>query len=273
MDKRKGSNNFGEEYLNHFSRHIRLPEFGHAGQEKISRAKVLIVGAGGLGSPAMTYLASAGVKRIGLVDPETVESSNLPRQIVHIPLNIGQPKVISAAERLKELNPKIELEILQKRVKAENVLELINAYDVIIDGTDNFHGKYLLNDACVITDKPLVHAGVLRYIGQVMTIIPHQSACYRCIFREPPPAGLIPTCQEAGILNTVAGITGLIQATEAIKLITGIGKLLTNRLLVFEALTMNIRIVETKPAPDCPVCGKNPTIKTLTDLNMIERNC
>lgn len=261
---------FSEEYMEQFGRHIRLPEFGQSGQEKISRAKVLIVGAGGLGSPAMTYLASAGITKIGLVDPESVESSNLPRQIVHKPLNIGQPKVISAAERLKELNPEVELELIQKNVKAGNIMEFINNYDVIIDGTDNFPAKYLLNDACVIKDKPLIHAGVLRYTGQVITIIPHQSACYRCIFREPPTPGLIPTCQEAGILNTVAGITGLIQATEVIKLITGIGKLLTNRLFIFEALTMNIRIVEIKPAPDCPVCGKNPAIKSVNDLKKIE---
>lgn len=270
MKEKEIINDFGEEYLDRFSRHIRLPEFGQAGQEKISRAKVLIVGAGGLGSPAMTYLASAGVKRIGLVDPETVESSNLPRQIVHKPLTIGQPKIISAAERLKELNPEVELELIQKRVKAENIIDIINNYDVIIDGTDNFPAKYLLNDACVLTDKPMIHAGVLRYTGQVMTIIPHQSACYRCVFREPPAPELILTCQEAGILNTVAGIIGLIQATEAIKLITGIGKLLTNHLLVFEALTMNIRVVEIKRSSDCPVCGKNPTIKTLIDLKRIE---
>lgn len=258
--------NSSDEYLEHFSRHIRLPEFGRAGQEKISQARILIIGAGGLGSPAMTYLATAGVKKIGLFDPDVVDISNLPRQIVHKPSTVGLSKVISAAKRLKELNPELELETSQVRLKADNIMPVLDRYDVVIDGADNFPAKYLINDACVLAGRPLVHAGVLRYTGQVMTIIPNKAACYRCIFPEPPPDGVIPTCEEAGILNTVAGITGLIQATEAIKLVAGIGQLLTNRMLVFEALSMNIRTIELKRSDDCPVCGKKPTIKTLSDL-------
>lgn len=258
--------NFSDEYLEHFSRHIRLPELTKAGQEKISQVEVLIVGAGGLGSAAMTYLATLGVKRLGLIDPDNVELSNLPRQIVHKPATVGQSKVASAAERLKELNPDIKLTVMEERFKAANVLKIMPAYDVIIDGTDNFPAKFLLNDAAVMLKKPLVHSGVLRWGGQVMTILPGKSACYRCIFPEPPPPGTIPTCAEAGIFNTVAGVGGLIQATEAAKIITGIGNPLTNRLLVFDLLMMNFRLIDIKRDENCPVCGKSPTIKSLNDL-------
>lgn len=258
--------NFSDEYLAHFSRHIRLPGFGTESQAKISKAKILIIGAGGLGSPAMTYLATAGVKKIGLFDPDVVDISNLPRQIVHQPSTVGLSKVTSAAQRLKELNPVLEIEIGEVRLKADNIPPILERYDVVIDGADNFPAKYLINDACVLMGRPLIHAGVLRYTGQVMTIIPDKSACYRCIFPEPPPPGVMPTCEEAGILNTVAGITGLIQATETIKLVAGIGQLLTNRLLILDALNMNIRIIEIKRSDDCPVCGKNGRIKNVTDL-------
>jgi adenylyltransferase/sulfurtransferase len=289
---------FSAEYLEQFSRHMRLPNFGRDAQEKLSRAKVLIAGAGGLGSPAMTYLAGAGVGKLGIADPDAVELSNLPRQIVHKEQNIGRPKVESATERLKELNPKIDIETFPFRLKADNICKIISAYDVIVDGTDNFAAKYLINDACVISGKPFIHGGVLRYGGQVMTVVPkmsneqgtvsnkkpigNRSACYRCVFPEPPPAGAIQTCSEAGILNTVAGIGGLIQATEAIKLITlpqplpnvggewGGGKLLINRLLVFDLLAMNFRIVDIRPSDNCPVCGDNPTIKTAVDLARFE---
>ncbi|MBI4833203.1 MAG: HesA/MoeB/ThiF family protein [Planctomycetes bacterium] len=276
---------FSSEYLEQFSRHIRLPNFGREAQGKISRAKVLIAGAGGLGSPAMTYLAGAGVGKIGIADPDAVELSNLPRQIVHKRENIGKPKVESANERLKELNPKIEVEAFRQRLKADNIIKIITGYDVVIDGTDNFAAKYLINDACVIAGKPFIHGGVLRYGGQVMTILPKpqtlnpepqafkeetRSACYRCIFPEPPPVGAIMTCSEAGILNTVAGIGGLIQATEAIKLITGVGQLLINRLLVFDVLLMGFRIVDISPSDNCPACGDNPSIKTPADLARFE---
>ena len=261
---------FSTDYLEQFSRHVRLPNFGIEGQKKIAAARIFIAGAGGLGSAALTYLAPIGLKKIGLIDSDTVEISNLPRQIIHDQTKIGQLKVTSAGERIKQLNPTLELALHSERLKAVNILEIIKEYDVALDGTDNFASKYLLNDACVISGIPLVHAGVLRFSGQVMTIQPGRSACYRCVFREPPSPGAVPTCSEAGILNTAAGIVGLIQATEAIKLITGLGDLLTNQLLVFDALSMKFRNVEIKPDPDCPVCGQNPTIKTVEDLKMVE---
>jgi adenylyltransferase/sulfurtransferase len=265
-------------FMEQFSRHIRLPGFGIDGQKKISRAKVLIVGAGGLGSPAATYLAAANFGTIGIVDDDAVESSNLPRQILHTPKSVDEPKVISAQKRIRELAPDIKVNVYHQRIQADNVAAIINDYDIIIDGSDNFATKFLLNDACVIAGKPLIHGGVLRYNGQVMTIIPQSainnqqslSACYRCIFKEPPPAGTVPTCSEAGILSTVAGIIGLVQATEAIKYIAGIGQLLSNRLFIFDALAMTCRTVAVTHNPDCPVCGKNPTIKTVQDLKTNE---
>ena len=256
-----------------FSRHIRLPHFGVGGQNKISRAKILIVGAGGLGSPAASYLAVAGVGAIGIVDSDTVEISNLPRQILHSPENIGEMKTVSAGKRLKQLNPDIKLNLFPERLKADNVLRIIKNYDAVVDGSDNFATKFLLNDACVISQTPLIHAGVLRYAGQVMTIIPHQSACYRCVFPEPPPPDAVQTCREAGILNTVAGIIGLIQATEVIKLIIGTGTLLTDRLLIFDALEMNFRSVGIKKNNNCPVCSKKAKIKTIKDIKSASMEC
>ncbi|MBI4712312.1 MAG: molybdopterin-synthase adenylyltransferase MoeB [Planctomycetes bacterium] len=256
-----------------YSRHIRLPGFGTEGQKKIESARVLVVGAGGLGSPAITYLAGAGVGLLGITDDDTVELSNLPRQILHTSDNVDQPKITSAEQRVRQLNSAVKVKTYPQRLKAENVLTVIKDFDIIIDGSDNFATKFLLNDACVIGGKPLVHGGVLRYNGQVMTIVPNQksrSACYRCIFPEPPQAGTVPNCSEAGILNTVAGVIGLIQATEAIKFIINVGDLLINRLLVFDALSMNFRTIEIKPDATCPACGKNPRIKTLSDLKEIE---
>lgn len=260
-----------ERFMEQFSRHIRLPGFGIDGQKKISRAKALVVGAGGLGSPAATYLAAANFGTIGIVDDDAVEISNLPRQILHTSRNIDEPKVISAQKRIKELASDIKVNVYHQRIKADNVAAIINDYDIVIDGSDNFATKFLLNDACVIIGKPLIHGGVLRYNGQVMTIIPKaKTACYRCIFKEPPPAGTVPTCSEAGILSTVAGIIGLVQTTEAIKYIVGIGQLLANRLFIFDALAMTCRTVTVKHNPDCPVCGKKPTIKTVRDLKTNE---
>ncbi|MCK4908992.1 MAG: ThiF family adenylyltransferase [Planctomycetes bacterium] len=261
---------FSDEYTEQFSRHLRLPKFGRAAQEKIAAAKIFIAGAGGLGSAAVTYLATIGLKKIGLIDNDTVEISNLPRQIIHDPAKVGELKVDSAAQRIKQLNPKMELGIYKERLKANNILGIIKKYDLVIDGTDNFASKYLLNDAGVIANVPLIHAGVLRFSGQVLTIQPKESACYRCIFKEPPSPGTVPDCSEAGILNTVAGIIGLVQATEAIKLITGLGELLTNRLLVFDALSMKFRNIEIRRDPHCPVCGQKPTIKTVADLKIVE---
>ncbi|HLD36002.1 MAG TPA: ThiF family adenylyltransferase [Planctomycetota bacterium] len=256
-----------------FSRHIRLPYFGAEGQKKINRAKVFVVGAGGLGSPAATYLAAAGIGTLGLTDNDAVEISNLPRQILHSPETIDELKITSAEKRLSQLNPDLKLNLSSERLKAKNVIGLIKGYDVVIDGSDNFATKFLLNDACVMHDIPLIHAGVLRYGGQAMTILPGKSACYRCIFPEPPPANSVPTCQEAGILNTVAGIIGLIQATEAIKLIIGAGQLLTNKLLVFDGLEMSFRAIAIQRNKNCPVCSKNAKIKKLTDCDSASLEC
>jgi adenylyltransferase/sulfurtransferase len=256
-----------------FSRHIRLPHFGPAGQEKISQARVFIVGAGGLGSPAATYLAAAGVGTLGLIDNDIVEASNLPRQILHHPGTVNELKTDSARQRLGQLNPDIKLNIYSERLKAANAAGLIKQYDMVLDGSDNFATKFLLNDACVMNNIPLIHAGVLRYGGQVLAILPGKSACYRCIFPEPPPANTVPTCQEAGILNTVAGIIGLIQATEAIKLIIKAGKPLADKLLVFDALEMNFRTIEIKRNRNCPVCSKNAVIRKLTDCDSASLEC
>ncbi|MFH0889017.1 MAG: HesA/MoeB/ThiF family protein [Planctomycetota bacterium] len=259
--------------IEQFSRHIRLPSFGTEGQNKISRSKVLIVGAGGLGSPSAIYLTGAGVGSIGLIDNDCVEISNLPRQILYNPSNLDELKVVSADKRLKQINPFLKLEIFSERLKADNVFNIIKDYDVVIDGSDNFATKFLLNDACIINKIPLIHAGILRYTGQVMTIIPDQSACYRCIFPEPPPSNAVPTCKEAGILNTVAGIIGLIQATETIKFIIKAGRLLTNKLLVFDALEMSFRTIEIKRSNNCPVCSKQATIKTVKDIQSAHIEC
>ncbi|MEW6025787.1 MAG: ThiF family adenylyltransferase [Planctomycetota bacterium] len=274
-----------------FSRHTRLPYFGPEGQKKIEQARVFIVGAGGLGSPAATYLAAAGVGTLGLADNDTVEPSNLPRQILHSPATVGELKTESAEKRLRQLHPDLKLDIYSERLKADNIAGIIRKYDLVIDGSDNFGTKFLLNDACVMNNIPLIHAGVLRYTGQIMTIIPSNppdrragsqlaisnpqwaSACYRCIFPEPPPANSVPTCQEAGILNTVAGIIGLVQATEAVKIIIGAGKPLVNKLLIFDALEMNFRTIEIQRNKNCPVCSKNAVIKKLTDCDSASLEC
>lgn len=258
---------------NQFSRHIRLPYFGAEGQAKISRARVFVVGAGGLGSPVATYLVAAGIGTLGLIDSDIVEISNLPRQILHHPGTVNELKTASAEKRLNQINPDIKLNIFSERLKADNILGIIKNYDLVVDGSDNFATKFLLNDACVMQGIPLIHAGVLRYGGQVTTILPHKSACYRCIFPEPPPANSVPTCQEAGILNTVAGIIGLIQATEVIKLIVGAGKPLANKLMVFDALEMSFRTIEIQQNKNCPVCSKNAVIKKLTDCDSASLEC
>ncbi|MFH1227099.1 MAG: HesA/MoeB/ThiF family protein [Planctomycetota bacterium] len=258
--------------MKQFSRHIKLPGFGVEGQKKLSKSKILIIGAGGLGSPAATYLVAAGAGTLGIVDNDDVDISNLPRQILHTPATIDQPKVISARKRINELNPNIKLNTYHENFNAENALKIIRNYDLVIDCTDNFSAKFLINDACVIAGLTLVHAGVLRYNGQVMTIIPKKkTACYRCVFNQPPSSDTVPTCSEAGILNTVAGIIGLVQATEAIKYVVGLGGILTNRLFVFDALAMQCRTVHISHNNNCPVCGSDPSIKTLEDIEYNKR--
>ncbi|TCL62166.1 adenylyltransferase/sulfurtransferase [Hydrogenispora ethanolica] len=256
--------NFTESQIERYSRHIILKDVGGVGQEKILRSKVLIIGAGGLGSPAALYLAAAGVGTIGLVDGDTVDLSNLQRQIIHFSADLNRPKVESARNKLEAINPDVRVKTYQTRVFADNIGEIIAGYDFIIDGTDNFPAKFLINDACVLYQKPFSHGGILRFNGQTMTYVPGHT-CYRCVFDSPPPKGAVPTCSEAGILGAVAGMLGTIQAAEALRYIIGKGKLLTDRILMFDALDMQFRTVNLRRNPDCPICGEHPTVTGLVD--------
>jgi adenylyltransferase/sulfurtransferase len=256
---------FTDEQVTRYSRHILLPEVGGKGQKKIAQSRILIVGAGGLGSPAALYLAAAGVGTIGLIDSDAVDLSNLQRQVIHHTTDIGRPKVQSAKEKIQALNPDVNVVVYEDRLLAGNALELIRGYDVILDGVDNFPAKFLINDACFFAKKPLVHGGILRFDGRVTTIIPRTSACYRCIFQAPPPPGLVASCQEAGVIGVLAGIIGTIQATEALKLVLGIGQPLTDRLLDFDARKTTFREIRTKRNPRCPLCGEHPRITELFD--------
>ncbi|MFW8600431.1 HesA/MoeB/ThiF family protein [Desulfobacterota bacterium M19] len=256
---------FTTEELDRYSRHILLSDVGVEGQEKLSAARVLIIGAGGLGCPAALYLAAAGVGKIGIVDNDVVEISNLQRQIAHFTDDIGRSKVESARDKMLRINPGLDIETCQLFLRAANIREIIRGYDFVIDGTDNFPTKFLVNDACVMENIPLSHGGILRFDGQTMTILPGESSCYRCSFRSPPPSDAVPTCSQAGVLGAIAGMLGTIQAAEALKFITGAGSLLTNTLLTFNAKNMAFRKINLKKQDDCPVCGSKPTITELTD--------
>ncbi len=260
---------YSEDWIERYSRHIILAEVGGEGQQKISKAKALVLGAGGLGSPVALYLAAAGVGTIGIVDNDEVDLSNLQRQILHHTPDIGRPKIDSAAEKLTAINPDLKINTYKTFVNSTNIMEIISDYDVVIDGTDNFPTRFLVNDACVMAGKPLVHGAILRFDGQAFTILPHEGPCYRCIFREPPPPGSVPNCSQAGILGAVAGIIGSIQATEALKVMLGKGKLLTGRLLILDALDMTVRETRIRKDPDCPICGENPTITELIDYEWV----
>lgn len=257
-----------DEEIQRYSRHILLPEVGGKGQMRLKQSSVLIVGAGGLGSPVALYLAAAGVGRIGLIDSDVVDTSNLQRQVLHDTAQIGRPKVESGAERLRAINPNITVEPYYDRLGAENVADLVSRYDVIVGGVDNFPARYLLNDACVMAKKPLVEAGILKYDGMIMTIKPYEGPCYRCIFPEPPPPGTVPTCSEAGILGALAGVMGSMQAFEVLKLLLGIGEPLVGQMLMFEGLKGQFRTVEWDRNPKCPVCGDHPTITSLTEYRI-----
>ncbi|ADG83085.1 HesA/MoeB/ThiF family protein [Thermincola potens] len=260
--------NFSEEWVHRYSRHIILPEVGGEGQMKINNAKVLVIGTGGLGSPVAFYLAAAGVGNLGIIDDDVVDLSNLQRQILHSTKDIGRPKVDSAREKLVALNPDCNVVTYHERLMAHNIMDIIRDYDIIVDGTDNFATRFVTNDACVMAGKPFVHGGILRFAGQALTVVPGAGPCFRCIFREPPPPGSVPTCSEAGVLGVLAGTIGLIQATEVLKYILGIGELLIGRLLTYDALEMSFREVQVKKNPACPVCGENPTIKELIDYEL-----
>jgi adenylyltransferase/sulfurtransferase len=257
---------FSEEQLKRYSRHIILPEVGGKGQQKISDSKVLMIGAGGLGCPVGYYLAAAGVGTIAIVDNDEVELSNLQRQIAHSVHTLGVNKADSAKKTFEALNTDVNVIAIKERINSKNILDLMKDYDVVIDGTDNFPTRYLINDACVMLKKPLVSGAILRFEGQVTTILPGEGHCYRCLFEEPPPAGLVPSCQEAGVLGVLPGVIGALQATEVLKLIIDKGKPLKNQLLIYDALGVNFRKVKVPKNENCPVCGKNPTITDLTDL-------
>jgi len=257
---------FNDEELERYSRHIILKEVGIEGQTKIRQSKILIIGAGGLAAPAAYYLAAAGIGTLGIIDGDVVDRTNLQRQIIHFTQDIGKPKVISAKEKIEQINPGVKVITYQEMVNSNNILDLIKDYDFIIDGTDNFPAKFLINDACVMASKPFSHGGILRFDGQTMTYVPG-TACYRCVFPELPPKDAVPACSQAGVLGTIAGMLGTIQAAEALKHIIGKGNLLTNRLLIFDALEMEFRTVRIKRNPLCPVCGENPVITELKDYD------
>lgn len=254
-----------EEQIERYSRHIILPEVGGKGQEKLLAGKVLIVGAGGLGSPAALYLAAAGLGTIGIIDGDNVDLSNLQRQIAHSKADLGRPKAVSAAEAMKAINDDVNVNIYQERLTADNALNIMKDYDFVLDGTDNFSSKFLITDACHFAGKAYSHAGILKFDGQTITVIPGKTTCYRCIFGAPPPAGAVPSCSQAGVLGVLAGVIGTIQATEAIKYILGIGELCTNRLLVYNALKMSFRSVRIDRNTNCPLCGSSPSITELVE--------
>jgi adenylyltransferase/sulfurtransferase len=256
-----------DEQLDRYSRHIILQDVGPEGQAKLMEAKVLVVGAGGLGSPIALYLAAAGVGTIGIVDADVVEISNLQRQVIHFSNDLQRPKVDSAADKMRAINPDIEVKSYRLYLDASNIKEIIRDYDFVLDGTDNFATKFLVNDACVMAGIPFSHGGILRFDGQTMTVLPGRSACYRCSFRKPPPPEAVPGCSQAGVLGAIAGMLGTIQAAEALKFITGAGILLTDTLLTFDAKTMHFRRVGLKKRSDCPLCGEHPTILDLTEID------
>jgi len=257
---------FTEDQLERYSRHILLGNVGVEGQSRIMESRVLIIGAGGLGAPVALYLAAAGVGTIGIADGDVVDLSNLQRQIVHFTGDVGTAKVESAAAKLRALNPDVRVVLHKEFARADNIRDIIRNYDFVVDGTDSFAAKFLINDACVIEGKPFSHGGILRFTGQTMTIVPGVTACYRCVFNAPPPAGAVPTCSQAGVLGAIAGMLGTVQAAEVLKYLTGAGTPLTNTLLTFDALTMEFRKIPVRKRDTCPVCGSAPTITELHDL-------
>lgn len=261
---------FTNEQLERYSRHIILKEVGVKGQKKLLNAKVLIIGAGGLGAPAAMYLAAAGVGTIGIADADEVDLSNLQRQIIHTTSDIGKAKVKSAAETMTEINPDIIVNTYRRFVTSENIMELIENYDFIIDGTDNFPAKFLINDACVMAKKPFSHAGIIRFQGQLMTYVPGKGPCYRCVFKNPPPKDAVPTCKQAGVIGAMGGVIGSLQAMEAVKYIVGQGELLIGKLLTYDALKMEFRTVKLPSDKNCKVCGEQPEITELIDYEQSE---
>ena len=250
-----------------YSRHLIMPEVGLEGQQKLKAARVLCVGAGGLGSPLALYLGAAGIGTMGIVDFDVVDYTNLQRQIIHSTADVGRKKLDSAAEKLKAINPYLNIRKFDTRLSSQNALELFRDFDIIADGTDNFPTRYLVNDACVLTGKPNVYGSIFRFEGQVSVFATEDGPCYRCLYPEPPPPGLVPSCAEGGVLGILPGLVGVMQATEVIKLILGKGDPLVGRLLLVDALGMKFRELKLRKNPDCPACGAHPTIKQLIDYN------
>jgi len=248
-----------------YSRHLILPDVGVEGQRKLKAARVLLVGAGGLGSPAALYLAAAGVGTLGLVDFDVVDKTNLQRQIIHGTSTVGRPKLDSAKERIQDLNPNVQVETFETRLTSENALDIIREFEIVADGTDNFPTRYLVNDACVLLGKPNVYGSIFRFEGQASVFYAKEGPCYRCLYAEPPPPGLVPSCAEGGVLGVLPGIIGSIQAMETIKLILGVGEPLIGRLVLFDALKLQFRELKLEKDPDCPVCGPHPTVTELID--------
>ena len=253
------------EEVQRYSRHLIMPEVGMDGQRKLKAARVLCIGAGGLGSPATMYLAAAGVGQLGIVDFDVVDYSNLQRQILHGTPDVGRPKLQSAKDRLHAINPGVHVETYETALSSQNALRLFESYDVIVDGTDNFPTRYLVNDACVLLGKPNAYGSIFRFEGQASVFAMQDGPCYRCLYPEPPPPGLVPSCAEGGVLGVLPGIIGTIQATEAIKILIGIGEPLVGRFLIFDALRMRFRELKLRRDPDCPVCGDRPTVRELID--------
>jgi molybdopterin/thiamine biosynthesis adenylyltransferase/rhodanese-related sulfurtransferase len=250
-----------------YSRHLIIPEIGMTGQKRLKNARVLCVGAGGLGSPALLYLAAAGVGTLGVIDFDVVDESNLQRQIIHGQSDVGRPKAESARDSIREINPNVNVILHETALDNDNALEIFSQYDLIVDGTDNFATRYLVNDACVLLGKPYVWGSIYRFDGQASVFWAEHGPCYRCLYPEPPPPGMVPSCAEGGVLGVLCGSIGSIQVTEAIKLITGVGDSLAGRLMIYDALEMSYRTVRVRKDPECPICGKNPSITQLIDYD------
>jgi sulfur-carrier protein adenylyltransferase/sulfurtransferase len=265
IDLKPAATALSNEEILRYSRHLIMPEVGMEGQQKLKAAKVLCIGTGGLGSPLALYLAAAGVGTLGLVDFDVVDYTNLQRQIIHSTPDVGRPKLESAEEKLRALNPYVDIRKFETRLTSANALEIFRDFDVIADGTDNFPTRYLVNDACVLTGKPNVYGSIFRFEGQASVFAAKEGPCYRCLYPEPPPPGLVPSCAEGGVLGILPGLVGIIQATEAIKLILGAGEPLIGRLLMVDALAMSFRTLKLRKNPECPACGAHPTITKLID--------
>ncbi|WP_165874062.1 molybdopterin-synthase adenylyltransferase MoeB [Rubrobacter taiwanensis] len=260
-----GQVELSQEEIRRYSRHLIMPEVALEGQKKLKAARVLTIGAGGLGSPLAMYLAAAGVGTIGVVDFDVVDESNLQRQIIHGTSDLGRPKLQSAKEKLEDINPNVKVETFEEALSSENALDIFRDFDIIVDGTDNFPTRYLVNDACVLTGKPNVYGSIFRFEGQASVFWAEEGPCYRCLYPEPPPPGLVPSCAEGGVLGILPGAIGTIQATETVKLILGIGEPLIGRLLLYDALGMRFREMKLRKDPNCPICGENPTVTELID--------